>query len=152
MTKTRNKRIWLLLALVLVVIAGLAGWVWWERAHQPPPQIITLPDGSRFRFAGATYGTRNIPPSFTAHVVSWLPPPLAKLAKRYVGKRISQFNEGAKFDTPQLFVWFQQLGTNPPVRLSRGDVIANSGSRVQQFSSVGCQAVRRVRDRGRCAR
>jgi hypothetical protein len=109
--KTRNKHL-RLLALALAVVAGLTGVLWWERGHQTPPQIITLPDGSRYLFAGVTYSTRNVPPTFVAHFVSWLPTPLAKMAKRLVGKRISQLNEGGKFETPQLFVWFQRLGTN----------------------------------------
>jgi hypothetical protein len=122
-----TKRRWLL-ALALAAFAGLTAWLWWDRAHQPPPQIITLPDGRRFRFAGVTYSKKNVPPTFVAHLVSWLPTPLANLAKRYVGTRISQFNEGSKFDTPQLFVWFQYLGTNASAPLPPALVTPFAGS------------------------
>ena len=45
------KRRWLL-ALALAVVAGLTACLWWERGHQAPPQIITLPDGRRLRLRG----------------------------------------------------------------------------------------------------
>ena len=45
-------------------VAGFIAWLWWESAHRAPPQIITLPNGERYQFAGVTYGTNNVPPYF----------------------------------------------------------------------------------------
>jgi hypothetical protein len=77
-------------------------------------QIVTLPDGEKYQFMGATYGTHNVPPVLEAKVVSLLPRPLANLAQRHIGNSISQWNAGQEFDEPRLFVWFKHLGTNTP--------------------------------------
>ncbi len=108
--RTRNKRVWLGLAAALVLIATMSAAVWWHNANQGPEQYIKSPDGMRYRFAGVTYSTRNVPPTLAARVVSLLPERLAKLAKRYVSARISQWKEGEKYDSPQLIVWFERVG------------------------------------------
>jgi hypothetical protein len=87
----------------------MGAW-WWGRAHQAPPQIITLPNGERYQFVGATYGTRNVPPCLAAKLVTWLPARAAALARKYFGAQVSQFNEGEDYGIPQFFLWFRRLG------------------------------------------
>ncbi len=101
-----------MVAFVAMAAVCLRVWVSWQWAHRAPPQIFTLADGERFRFAGVSYGTNPVPPGFEAHLVSWLPARLADFAKKYVGTRISQRHAGQTFVEPQLMVWFEHLGTN----------------------------------------
>ncbi len=108
--RMNKKRVWLAIPVLVALVALCV--VWWTAAHQPPPQIIKHPTGELYRFAGVTYGTKNIPPTFAAQVVSWLPDRLANLARKYLGRRISQYSPVQKFDSPQLFVWFHRLDTN----------------------------------------
>jgi hypothetical protein len=108
--RVRKRIFWPVVALLL--LAAVAGAWWWTGAHQAPPQIITLPNGERYQFVGATYGTRNVPPVLAAELVSWLPARLASLARRYIGGSAVQFRAGGKFGKPRLLVWFRALGTN----------------------------------------
>ena len=110
--RARKRLFWAALATAIVV--AVAGGIWWWTAHQPPPQIITLPSGAQYRFAGVTYGTNNVPPSLLAKMAHWLPAPLAMRVRKYAGDRISMVNEGEVFDLPHLFVWLKRVGTNAP--------------------------------------
>ena len=130
-----KKWIWVVLTAVLVLGAITTAWA---MSRSGPPQIITLPDGERFRFAGVSYGTNHVPPSILAHLIHGLPGPLAMLARKCAIDRISQFNEVVKFDSPQLFVWFEHLGTNvrvvpPPSAVSSSGVVLE---RIQTLSQV----------------
>jgi hypothetical protein len=66
---------------------------------QAAPQVVTLTNGLKYQFAGATYSTKGVPPSLEAE---------------------SQFNAGQEYETPHLFVWFRLLGTNAPLGRSYG--------------------------------
>lgn len=119
----RRKLIRQALALLVAAIAVTA-WLVWDRTPTGPPQIVTLPTGEKYLFAGVTYGTKNVPPLFEAKLVNSLPKNLTNLAYRYVGLQISQFNRGLKFQTPQLFVWFRRIGTNVPPRRTSSILVA----------------------------
>ncbi len=107
------------LTLAIIVAAGFGLWLAWERSHQLPAQLISLPDGSIYQFAGTTWSTRNIPPTAEAQLVNWLPPSLVQPLRKLLGDRVPQPNSGAQFDAPQLFVWFKRLGTNAAPRSGR---------------------------------
>jgi hypothetical protein len=95
--KTVAKRIWLALGAATAMTSGLQC----VEAQPTPPQIFTLSNGEQYQFVGTTHDTVNVPPP----------------SRKYAGKHITQFNEGEKFDTPQLFIWFQWWETNaPPTR------------------------------------
>ena len=114
----RGRRRWKGIGLALGLLAaaiGVTAWFLRDRTPDGPPLILTLPGGEKYRFMGTTYGTRNVPPSFDAKVVSVLPDRLANLARKRVGPQISQYNQGQKFDSPNLFIWFQRVGTNVSV-------------------------------------
>jgi hypothetical protein len=113
--RRRWRRIGLALALLLAVV-GMMAWLLGDGKPSGPPLILITPSGEKYQFVGTTYGTRNVPPSFEAKLVSVLPARLANWARKYVGPEISQFNNGNKFDPPNLFIWFQRMGTNVPVR------------------------------------
>jgi hypothetical protein len=113
----RGRRRWKGIGLAAALLAaGIAVTAWFLRDRMPdgPPQILTLASGEKYRFVGTTYGGRNVPPSFEAKVVSVLPVRLANLARKRVGPQISQYNQGQKYDSPQLFIWFQMAGSNVP--------------------------------------
>ncbi len=109
--RVNKKRVWWALAVAVVVVVAIGG-AWWSAAPPPAPQIITLPDGEQYRFAGVTYGTKAAPPVFAAHLVEWLPARLAKPARKFFGAKISELSPGQVFDTPRLIVWFQTWRTN----------------------------------------
>ncbi len=100
-------------AFFFIVLATTA-LIWWHAAHAFPEQIITLPNGHQYRFAGVTYSKDNVPPSMLARVVRHLPNSWARRIEKYTAPRISQMSQGQQFDTPQLFVWFTRVGTNFP--------------------------------------
>jgi hypothetical protein len=105
-------------AILLVVAATVAAAVLWNRAHQPAPQIITLPNGDQYRFAGVTYSTRNVPPVFAARLQRVLPNIMANLTRKYLQTDTSQFNQGQTFSSPRLFVWFRRMGGNTPFTMT----------------------------------
>jgi hypothetical protein len=107
----RTPFFWLGLALLLAAVAA-AGWWRWDSAHQAPPQILTLSDGSKYQFIGTTYGVNNVPPMLKARLVRVLPRPLADWVRKHVGQDFTQYNEGERLETPQLFLWFKQWATN----------------------------------------
>jgi hypothetical protein len=106
---------WLLLAMLL--LSG-AGWLYWAGALPEPKQIITLPDGSRFRFAGATWGTNAVPPYWAAHVIRRVPSVVSNYMAKYLGQALSgptiNFFQRENNCDPQMFLWFVSLSTNTP--------------------------------------
>src|SRR3954468_15634362 len=99
------KRIWLRIVLGFLIVAAS---VWgWHRTHQEPPQIILLPNGDEYRFVGTTYGTRDVPPSFSERLVDDLPMEAANAIRRTFGGSVRWYGPVQTFDTPQLFVWFE---------------------------------------------
>ena len=107
----------LVAALGYVLAIAVAGGLLWKKG--PPPQIVTLPNGEKYRFAGATYSTTAVPPSLAARAVSWLPAPVADLARKRFAASLSQNRPGDKFPSPQLMVWFRRLGSNAVPAASR---------------------------------
>ena len=111
--RLRWKLVGLALALLLAAVA-VAAWLLRDRAPAGPPIILTMPNGEKYQFVGTTYGKKNVPPSLEAKLVSALPWCLANWAQKYVGPQISHYNGGEKFETPNLFIWFQLPRTNAP--------------------------------------
>ena len=104
--KTKTKRIWLALTLV-IVFAAAAGLLW----KKEPPQIIVLPDNLKVQFVGVTYGTNHLQPGVLARLVSKLPSSTTNLVRQVLGKRLGPITS---FQTPQasLCLWFKYVGTN----------------------------------------
>ncbi len=134
--RLNKKRAKWVIAIAAVGALAAVGAVWWSVAHQPPPQIITLPNGDRYRFAGATYGTKAIPPTLTAHALNLLPRQLENLARNYLGTRIGQYPSVQKFDSPQLFLWIQQLGTNASPNTFLSGMLADQSGREGGLQSL----------------
>ena len=111
-----NRRLYLVGGVLLVAVVGcvlaiaVAGGRLWKK--EPRPQIVTLPSGEKYQFAGTTYSTTPVPPSLAAQAVSLLPPPLADRAQKRFAASLSQNRPGERFPSPQLMVWFRRLGTN----------------------------------------
>jgi hypothetical protein len=111
-----KNRLYVVLGALLVAVLGcvlaiaVADGLLWKKG--PPPQIVTLPNGEEYQFAGTTYGTTPVPPSLAARAVSWLPTPLAERARKRFAGTLSQNRPGVKFLSPRLIVWFRRLGTN----------------------------------------
>jgi hypothetical protein len=119
----RKKLIRLALALAVAAIVVTA-WLLWDRTPTGPPQIVTLPNGLEYQFAGVTYGTKNVPPSLEAKLVNSLPKGLANMTRRYAGPKIGQYNSGASYKETELFVWFQRLETNMPLGITSSTLAA----------------------------
>ncbi len=102
--------------LAIAVLAATFGItvLKWSAGHRATPQILTLPNGERFEFAGVTWSREAVPPVLLARVVHWLPSALANLVRKRCGARISQTNLGEEYPEPHLFVWYRGLGTNSP--------------------------------------
>jgi len=111
--RLRKRILWPAITVVVVAVA-IGAAVSWNRRHQAPPQIITLSNGDQYRFVGATYSTKNVPPVFAARLQRLLPKSVANWSRKYLRTDTSQFNQGETLDSPRLFVWFQRLGTNTP--------------------------------------
>lgn len=112
-------RVLMALALVLLLAASVVGGlIWWERIHAEPPQEITLPTGERYRFAGVTYGTNAVPPSWQVRLANLLPARLAKMARLqpYTNTALPFFYFYRQPEGPQLSVWFKRMSTNAPFR------------------------------------
>jgi len=74
-------------------------------------QILILPSGVEYRFAGVTYGTNHVmEPRWTA-VVKRLPGPIRQAVGKVLGTPLG--SPRARGSTkPSLAVWFKPLGTN----------------------------------------
>jgi hypothetical protein len=108
-----------------MALLAVVSVVWWNAAHQLPPQFITLPNGEQYRFAGATFGTNAVPPSLLIHIIRLLPKPLADRANKYFGVRVTHAYISLPPQSPQLFLWFQWAGTNtPPPNAIASDFLA----------------------------
>jgi hypothetical protein len=117
--KTKTKRIWQALALV-VAFAVAVGLVWKSKS---PPQIITLPNGERFQFIAAEWGTNWVQPTAAARFIARLPAPVAAYVYRKWGSRlgiVTPIDYSAFFwgsgpispPEPALHFWFRSLSTN----------------------------------------
>lgn len=100
------------MTLTVLVVAAVAGWRVWHSHHSEPPQIITLPNGERYRFAGATWSTKAVPPYWAAHVIRDIPEIVGRPLATHLGPRLTQMNRGETYPQPHLFVWFERLTTN----------------------------------------
>ena len=105
--KTTSKRI--CLALILVLAVAVAVPVLWKK--QTLPQIVTLQNGQRYRYAGVTYGTNHVQPTMVARVLNRMPLSLASLVQRKLGKHLDPINSFTSTE-PLLVLWFQRLTTN----------------------------------------
>ena len=109
--------------MALLTVVATAGF--WIGAVSPkgPEQVITTPDGAKFRFAGVTYSKEAVPPSIVVKIVRQLPRSWANWTRSRLGDHDSQYNIGETWDQPRLVFWFLRMTTN----LSGG-----SGSRQQR--------------------
>ena len=108
--KTHKTRRWLLLSLLAVI--AIAGFWIWASSPKGPDQIITTPDGSKFRFVGVTFSKEAVPPSIWVKFLRRLPDSWADSLRKRFGDHDSQYNITQKWDQPQLIFWFQRLTTN----------------------------------------
>lgn len=106
------------LALVAALVAAVLVPVLWRK--DPPPQIITLPNGERYEFAGVTWSREAVPPTLDAQVVHRLPAALSNWLRKRYPKRLSQVNLGQKYPEPRLFIWYRYVGTNTSNAMSGG--------------------------------
>jgi hypothetical protein len=107
--------------LVLLVALAVALWCW-ARTPGTPPQILTQPDGERFRFAGATWSTNAAPPYWPARLIRHVPATISNLMVTRLGPRLSQINQGEAYSDRHLFVWFERLTTNAPSVAPSGSI------------------------------
>ena len=91
-----------------------------------PPQIITLPNGDKYQFVAAIWGTNEIQPSWTAHLFARLPTSFANYVQLKLGNRLGWdmplrrpappfVGTGIGSAIPpeaSLHFWFRSLGTN----------------------------------------
>ena len=93
--------------LVAALVAFLA------KGRSSAPQIVTLPNGQQYRFAGTTYGTNHVHGPILARLVERLPTAIAMRVKKSLGSRLGQVSSRHSV-LPSLFFWFDPLGTNFP--------------------------------------
>jgi len=105
-----NWRGWTLAGVAFVIVA-LAGFGVVKLVRRPPTQIVTLPNGMRYRFTSATYGTNHVMESPMSALARRLPGPFEKLTRRMMGIRLGQRQTWRPVD-PSLAVWFEPLGPN----------------------------------------
>ena len=105
--KTKSKRFSIALVLLGAIVIG-----WLLCKKDPPPQIITLPNGEKYEFAGVTWGREAVPPTLDAQVVHRLPAALGNWLRNRYPKRLSQMNLGDKYPEPRFFIWYRHVGTN----------------------------------------
>jgi hypothetical protein len=108
----RRRRLILLALALLAATSAVTAWLIRDTKPEGPPQFIESVNGEKYQFAGTTFSTKNVPPSFEAKLVNALPAPLANGARSYVGRQISQDIGVPEFNEPRLFVWFQRVETN----------------------------------------
>ena len=102
------KKMWL---AVVVTALAVSVWVCWAVMTHGPVQVITLPDGRQYRFAGASWGTNHSQPRLLAHVVDHLPDKWADYVRTKLGPRVG-LRAPVREVSPRLLVWFEQTGTN----------------------------------------
>jgi hypothetical protein len=112
MTRVTTTKLILLALALVIAVAAVIGAVW-ELWHQPTQQIITLPNGEQYRFAGVTCGTKHVQPTLAARVASQIPSPLTNLVQQVLGKRLGPITS-FKTSEPSLSVWFQSLTMATP--------------------------------------
>ena len=106
-----GRRKWLLAGFALVF--GLLVWVLIMRARTGwAAAIRVLPDGTKYRFGGATWGTNQTPPFFAERVVAHLPKALAALVQKKFGQRLGLVPISQN-DAPELQVWMNQIASPP---------------------------------------
>jgi hypothetical protein len=86
-----------------------------------PPQIVTLPNGERYRFVAAVWSKHQVPPTIFARFCSRLPAGITKLLPLRIANYVGPV---PTFTTPQprLELWFQLEGpkSSQPLPIFRG--------------------------------
>jgi len=103
---------------VVVIVSGLVCWLFLAaQKPQPPPPLVTLPDGTSVRILAVTYGTNHVVGSKPARLADRLPMPLQDILHEIFGQRIPSVHR-ATTPGPELLVWLDHrtnsLGTTPP--------------------------------------
>ena len=111
MRTTTFRRSWLRIVAALVVLLAVGLWIW-ATENREPAQIITLPDGTQYRFAGVTYGTNNVPPYWLARLIRHVPAGVSNFISKRATDRLSQMNLGETYPEPRLILWFERMTTN----------------------------------------
>lgn len=107
----------LFLAVLLVMLAGLAGWlVLAGRNPQGLPSLVTLPDGTSIRIIAVTYGTNHVVGSKLARVTARLPSVLQGILVRVFGSRAVPAQKMTT-PTPELLVWVDHQTNRLGVKL-----------------------------------
>jgi hypothetical protein len=94
-------------AAVIILAIAFAAIV----REKSPPQLVVLPNGERYRFVAAVWGTRHIPPTMLARLSSRLP----ASATKWMPQRLANYlGPVPTFTLPQpcLYLWFRLEGTN----------------------------------------
>ena len=119
--KPRRKK-WLIVSGAIVLSLGI--WaVTWVRGAGEPPQFLTLADGTKYRFGGATWGTNQVPPFFAERLVYHLPAAISNWVQKNYGTNLGL---SATWQTaqPELQVWMDQIagpaGQMFPITPARG--------------------------------
>jgi hypothetical protein len=108
---------WIAAATVLAL--GLLAWtvVEWVRAASEPPQIVTLPDGTKYRFGGVTWGTNQLPPFLADRLVHHLPAALSSWVRNKYGTKLRLVWVRHTIE-PELRVWMDEMPSPPGQRSS----------------------------------
>ncbi len=98
------RRLGLALAVLVAIVPAIA--LIWPRT---PPQIITLPNGEKYVFAGVTYGTNVVAPSLALRLIHPMPIRIRAWFLRQFNSRISTWGFLVPRTSPELMVWFRRL-------------------------------------------
>lgn len=119
----------------LALALGMLAWVLSEslRGTGGPPQFVSLPDGTKYRFGGATWGTDRVPPFMVERVAAHLPKSLFDHINQKFGKRLGlvPFSNLPHNGPPELQVWMNQIASPPgglfPVTPAHGFLADENG-------------------------
>jgi hypothetical protein len=117
----KRRIIWM--ALAALALVALAAGVLWPAG---PPQIVTLPDGRQYQYAGVTWGTNHSQPRVLARVVDSLPANWAAYARTKLNPRFALVPPTST-PTPALMVWLEPVGSNAPFSTQVGTLGDENG-------------------------
>ena len=105
-----KNRLYLLCGVLLVAALVWATWLALRPGSASGRQIIRLPNGQRYRFAGLSYGTNHTHGPIVARVVGNLPSSVGNFVRKALGNHLGHV---ASFESaePTLCFWFDPIVT-----------------------------------------